>query len=228
LIRNVSLFLAIALLASFASAGAQQTPPPTFLDKQLSRIDLYVGADGLFNHTVSGPVEPKGTAADIGQTESDQVSNTVGELATIRYVARPYVGFELNFVNARYTENYCCTVTTAGGVFGVQTGAHEWTLGYVVTPRTKILGFQPFISVGGGATDFIPTAHGGEGLGSFKQARATYYYSFGLQDDLSPHFGLRAGFREAFYLAPDYGQNYLTILQHTYTYEPNAGFYLRF
>jgi hypothetical protein len=55
-----------------------------------------------------------------------------------------------------------------------------------------------------------------------------YYYSLGVDDAISPHFGFRAQFRQAFFLAPDFGQNYLTILHHTSTIEPGVGFYLRF
>jgi hypothetical protein len=57
----------------------------------------------------------------------------------------------------------------------------------------------------------------------------TYYYSLGLQQSYANgHFGLRAGFRELFFLDPDFGQNYLTILKHATTYEPMIGFYLRY
>ncbi len=227
MIRKVSLFLAIALLGTFCSAGAQQTTPPTFLDKQLSRLDLGVSAAALINQTVSGPLDPKdnGTLPNPGSLSDDQ-SNTVGALVNIRYVAKPLVGFEFNFLYSRYTENYCCSVGNSGTNFGVQTQGNEYTLGYLVTPKFTLLGLQPFASVGAGSTEFKPTAHGGQSLP--KQARMTYYYSIGVQKDLLPNFGVRAAFRETFFLAPDYGQNYLTILQHTTSYEPTVGFYLRF
>jgi len=231
LIRKASPLLAIALLASFSSAGAQQQQPKSFLSKQLDRIDLGVSAAGVFNGTVSGPIVPpnatnyctylNGTAQNCGHnTVSDVISNTVGEDVSIRYVVSPYKGFEFNFVNARYTENFSTPP------FGVQTGAREFTFGYVATPKTTVLGFQPFVSVGTGTTQFKPTPHGGQGLPD--QYRMTYYYSVGLQQDFSPHFGARIAFRQTFLLAPDFGQNYLTILQHTSQYEPTAGFYLRF
>jgi len=222
LIRKVSFFFAAALLATFGSARAQQPQPKTKFEKQLDRVDLGVSAAGLFNSTVAGTVDPKGTAANIGTTVSDEPSNTVGELVNLRYIARPMFGLELNFVNARYTENYSYPPPT----FGVQTGVREFSFGYLVTPKQTIFSLHPFLSAGMGTTEFKPTAHGGEGLPV--KARATYYYSLGVQDDLSPHFGLRVAFRQAFFLAPDFGQNYLTILQHTSSYEPTAGFYLRF
>ncbi len=226
MIRNISLFFATALFGTFLSAGAQQTTPPTFLDKQLERIDLGINGAGLLTPTVSGPVDPKGIAPNSGTSLTDNTSNTLGALINIRYVVKPLVGFEFNYGYARYTENFCCTAISPEANFGVQTQADEFTLGYLVQPNYTFFGFKPFASVGAGATEFKPTAHGGEGLP--KQARATYYYNVGLQDDLSPHFGLRAGFRQTFFLVPDYGQNYLTIKQRTSSYEPYAGFYLRF
>ena len=75
--------------------------------------------------------------------------------------------------------------------------------------------------------EFAPTPGGG--LGFPTQARATYYYSLGLQREyFSEHFGFRAAFRQNFFLAPDYGQNFLTIKQHTTTTSPAFGFYLKF
>jgi hypothetical protein len=57
----------------------------------------------------------------------------------------------------------------------------------------------------------------------------TYYYAVGAEKSvLSPHFGLRVQLRQTFFKAPDFGQNYLTIQQHTWTFEPGAGFYLKF
>ncbi len=97
----------------------------------------------------------------------------------------------------------------------------------MVTPGHTLFGLQPFASVGAGSIEFKPTPHGGQGAP--KQARMAYYYNVGLQQELfESHFGLRAGFRQVFFLAPDFGQNYLTIKQHTITSEPSIGFYFRF
>jgi hypothetical protein len=228
LIRTHTFVLAIALLACSLSAGAQDsssdTPPPSLLSKQLSRVDLGISGAGLFNQTVTGKVQPKGgSAPNYGTTLSDEQSNTAGVLVNIRYTARPLIGFEFNFLYSRYVENFSYPPPAP---FGVQTGANEFTLGYLIQPRIDVFGLQPFASVGAGATEFKPTAHGGEGLP--KQARMTYYYNVGLQKDIFPYLGLRAGFRETFFLAPDFGQNYLTNLQRTSSIEPNIGFYLRF
>jgi hypothetical protein len=110
--------------------------------------------------------------------------------------------------------------------FQVQTKVTEYTFGYLITPPYTIFGFQPFASVGGGPMSFVPTPRGGQE--EPEKARMTYYYSLGLQKDLSPHFGVRGGFRELFFKDPDFGQNYLTILKQSTTYEPMLGFYIRY
>lgn len=224
MIRKVSLFLAAAVLAStFGSAGAQQV---TALDRQLSRLDLGISGAAMFNKSVSGPVLRPDSAICAPMQPcflTQQPSNTVGALVNIRYIVKPLVGIEFNYGYSRYTENFSYPPPT----LGVQTGSDEYTLGYIFTPAHHIFGFQPFVSGGMGTTEFKPTLHGGESLP--KQARATYYYSAGIQQEyLSSHFGLRASFRQLFYLAPDFGQNYYTIKQHTTTTEPTFGFYLRF
>jgi hypothetical protein len=219
LIRNVLPFAAALAFTFSAATVVAQDAPVTGLDKQLSRIDFGVQGVGMFTKTVQGTILPT-AAQEAGPTISDEPSNTLGALVTLRYVAKPFLGFEGNYGYARYTENF-------SNIGGVQTQANEYTLGYLVTPAFTILDFQPFVSVGAGSIGFRPTPRGGQGLKI--QARAAYYYSAGIQKEyFSEHFGLRAGFRQVFFLAPDYGQNYLTIKQHTMTSEPFAGFYLKF
>jgi hypothetical protein len=221
LIRNV-LSIAAALAFTF-SAAAQE--PLTPLEKHLSRMDLSVMGVGEFNKETSGPIIPP-FAPNAGQIVSLIPSNTVGALITLRYIVKPYIGIEGNYGYARYTENFYNVSGTQSHV-GVQTGANEFTLGYIVTPPHPFFGFQPFISAGAGSIEFKPTPGGGVGLKP--QARATYYYSGGIQKEfLSSHFGLRASFRQLFLLAPDFGQNYFTIKQRTITTEPGVGFYLKF
>ena len=109
---------------------------------------------------------------------------------------------------------------------GVQTKATEYTFGYIVHAPTQ-LGFQPFLSAGAGTIAFKPTPGGGQGL--TEHARMTYYYSAGVEDMLfASNFGVRAQVRQVFFKAPDFGQNYLTINQHTSTFEPGIGIFVRF
>jgi hypothetical protein len=234
LIRKAFPFLAAAFLASTVGSALAQTTsaPPTALSKQIDKIDLTIAGVGSFNNKVTGPVIDNGTDPDnVGESITQFGSNTLGALVSIHYPAKPYFGLEFNYGYARYTENF-----EGPGVqgflpedttdFQVQTKVNEYTFGYLITPPHPIFGLQPFASVGAGTQAFKPTAFGGQELP--EKARATYYYSLGVQKDYSQHIGFRLGFRELFFLDPDFGQNYLTILKHATTYEPMVGFYLRY
>jgi hypothetical protein len=216
----------LTLSASQAIAQDDAPVPETKFQKQLDRIDLAVSAAGSIGTSVSG-IEQR----DINTSHSMltiKPSSTVGELVTLRYTAKSYVGFEFNFGNLRYTENYTYVPPPSQSLpfTGAQTGARELTLGYVAhTP--KIFGVQPYLGAGGGTIGFKPTTGGGLGLP--QQYRAAYYYSLGLEDNFpGSHFGARVGFRQLIFLAPDFQQNYLTITRRTSTYEPTIGFFLRF
>jgi hypothetical protein len=228
LIRKALPLLAAALLVSSFGSAFSQSPtdvPQTTFQKNIDRLDLGISGVGIFNNTVSGSVIPS-AASNYNTPATQYGSNTFGALVTLRYIAKPYFGLEGNYGYARYTENFD-NPSSALGLFQIQSKVTEYTLGYVVTPPHPIFGFQPFASVGAGSQAFRPTARGGEE--EPEQARATYYYSLGLQQSYSNgHFGLRAGFRELFFLDPDFGQNYLTILKHATTYEPMIGIYFRY
>lgn len=201
--------------------------PPTPFERQMAHIDFGLTAIGQFGKTVSGVV-PQNSAPDAGATVSEHPSTTVGALANIRYTPKPYLGLEINYSYARYTESfYGSSASPAGQPFTIQTQVNETTFGYIVTPPHPIFGLQPYASAGFGSTRFRPTAGGGES--SPIQWRATYYYTLGVQKEFADsHFGARLGFRQTFFLAPDFLENYLTILKHTDTAEPSIGFYLRF
>jgi hypothetical protein len=203
--RKATPLLAASLFALIVATtpsvlSAQSETPETPLVKQLHKLDLGVSGVGIYNTTVTGPIIPT-QAPDYGTIVTQYGSNTAGALATLRYIAKPYFGLEFNYGYARYTENY----SVAPGQ--IQTKVNEYTFG---------------------TQAFKPTPHGGQGAP--EKARATYYYTLGVQKELGQngHFGIRAGFRELFFLDPDFGQNYLTILKHANTYEPQAGFYLRY
>jgi hypothetical protein len=233
LIRKALPLLAAALFAStLGGAHAQTTAPPTALERQVEKLDLSVAGVGIYNSTVTGTVVTDLGADNQGQSITEHGSNTLGALVSIHYIARPYVGLEFNYGYARYDENF-----TGPGIanyflppntpeFKVQSKVNEYTFGYLITPPHPVFGWQPFVSVGAGTQAFKPTPLGGQE--EPEKARMTYYYSLGLQKNFGQHLGLRAGFRELFFLDPDFGQNYLTILQHATTLEPMAGFYLRY
>ncbi len=204
------------LFATLAApvAHAQATSGNPALEKQLSRIDFAASGIGSFTKGVTG-------TNYLGVKLTQDGSNTFGALVTIRYTVSPYLGGEFNYTYARYTQNFSQYI-----VGGAQTNASEYSVGYVAHPPHPIFGAKPFIAGGAGSTAFRPTPGGGQGLKA--QARMTYYYAVGVEKDLTPHFGVRAQIRQSFFKAPDFGQNYLTIQQHTWTFEPGFGFVLRF
>jgi hypothetical protein len=208
--------------------GQDETPPPTPFQKQMDKVDFAIVAAGEISSTVSG-VEQR-DASTTHTVLTIKPSSTVGELATIRYTAKPWVGFEFNFGNLRYTQDYTFVPLPGSQNIlagGAQSGVRELTLGYVAHLPYRPFGITPFVGVGGGTIRFKPTPGGGQGLP--QQYRAAYYYQAGVEGNFpDSHFGMRVAFRQSIYLAPDFLQNYLTITRRTITTEPTIGFFVRF
>lgn len=213
--------LLLCLVATVAAPNIKaQEPQHPGLDRQLERIDLGVSGVGVFNNDSSGTAIVNGKPTTVTLSPG----NTLGALITVRYTKSPLLGFEFNYGYARYTDTF--TPFGAQPFAGVQQNASEYTAGYVAHIR-PVFGLHPFASAGLGTIAFRPTPRGGEGL--IKQARAAYYYAVGAEQNVfSPHFGIRVQVRQVFFKAPDFGTNYLTIQQHTSTFEPGVGFFLRF
>lgn len=227
--RVWSLVFCLSLAFTASSARAQATSGNPALDKQLSRIDFAVSGIGSFTKDTSG-------TNNLG-VKIDQIpSSTLGALVTVRYTKSPYFGLEFNYTYARYNQKFKCNTGTPTfpcnpGDFvyfpgGVQNNASEYSFGYVIHPPREFFGTKPFISVGAGTTAFRPTTGGGQGLHS--RARMTYFYAAGLEKQLSPHFGVRAQFRQTFFKAPDFGESLITLQQQTWTIEPGVGFVIHF
>jgi hypothetical protein len=224
-----ALLLCLLSLTAGRAIAQSSTTPLTGFEKQMNRIDLSVSVAGMFSTSVTG-------TNYVGVTFTQKPSNTVGELATLRYIAKPLVGFEFNFGNSRYAQNFntthftnsttCPNSTCQYLVGGAQNNVHEETLGYVAHLH-PLFGIEPFVGAGGGTMRFRPTTFGGQGLP--QQYRAVYFYEGGAEDYFpNTHLGVRVGFRQLIYLAPDFGQNYLTITRRARTSEPTFGFFLRF
>jgi Outer membrane protein beta-barrel domain len=210
------------LLTAVGSTAKAQTSQNTGLDRQLSRIDLGVSAVGVFNMDSNGVAVVNGKPNTPVNLSPGQ---TAGAVVTLRYTIKPMVGFEGNYGYARYTDTFTPFGAQPNG--GVQQNASEYTLGYVVHAKKEYFGMTPFASGGLGTMVFRPTPGGGLALP--EQARAVYYFSVGAETTVwSPHFGVRLQYRQLFFKAPDFETNYLTIQQHTTTFEPGFGFFLRF
>ena len=218
-VRSVLFCLLLTAVGSTAKAQTSQNPA---LDRQLSRIDLGVTAVAVFNKDSNGVAVVNGKPNTPVNLSPGQ---TAGAVVTLRYTIKPLVGFEGNYGYARYTDTFTPFGSQPNG--GVQQNASEYTLGYVAHAKKEYFGLTPFASAGAGTMVFRPTPGGGLALP--EQARAVYYFSVGAETTvLSPHFGVRAQYRQLFFKAPDFLTNYLTIQQHTTTYEPGIGFFLRF
>jgi len=219
-VRSVLFCLLLTAAGSTAKAQTASTNPA--LDKQLSRIDFGVLGVGVINKSSNGFATVNGhpnTAVNLNP------SNTAGAVLSLRYTAKPLFGLEFNYGYARYNDLFTPFGAQPNG--GVQQNASEYTFGYVVHSKKQYFGWTPFASGGAGTTVFRPTPGGGLALP--EQARATYYFSVGAETTvLSPHFGIRAQYRQVFFKAPDFLTNYLTIQQHTTSYEPGFGFFFRF
>ena len=221
-----ALLLCIPGLTASQAIGQEATPLTPF-QKQMDRIDFAVSMAGILSTSVSG-IEQR----DASSTHNNLLispSSTVGELLTLRYTAKPLLGYEFNFGSSRYTQNFTFTPPLMHNILqSAQTGVHEFSLGYIAHPR-KIYGVQSYLGAGIGTLRFKPTPGGGEGLPF--QYRMAYYYNFGVEQNFTGsanHFGVRLGFRQLIYLEPDFLTNYLTITRRTRTSEPTFGFFLRF
>lgn len=216
--------LSLALLPTARLHAQAEVETP--LRRQLHRLELSLSAIDNITGTTSGVSyandNPRPAEA---QTLQSAPTTAIGGLLTIRYTRSPLVGGEFNYSYNKYTFNYTPQIVQGG----VQNSVNEFSVGYVAHgPRLTGFGIQPFGSVGVGTTAFKPTTFGGQGLR--EQARMTYYYAVGADVPvlLEGRLGFRAQLRQAFFLSPDWGQNYLTIKQHTSSLQPAIGLYLHF
>lgn len=218
MLKMFRLALPVLAIASFAAVGQAQIDTetaPTKMQRFFSHIDVGLEGTGVFTKSVTGT-----TPLDTTVTQSG--SNTFGGLFAVRATKSPWVGMEVNLGYSRYTQSYTCCQLEGGA----QANAEEFTVGYVVHPPTTIFGTKPSFSAGSGVLAFKPTSLGGQNFNT--QARQVYYYSANTDVPLADFFAIRLGFRQQFYLAPDFGQNYITIKKHTTTSEPVVGFIFHF
>jgi hypothetical protein len=223
---SAALFLfgctAVTSFGPCTSQAAAQTIPETRLQRQLDRVDLGLQGVGEYTGTVSGTTKLINPSTNAGYSLTEDPSTTFGFLGTLRYTYSPFRGAEFNYGYARYTENFSSFI-----VGGAQTTASEYSVGYVAHSPRQFFGVTPYASAGIGTIDFKPTRYGGQGLP--EQARMEYYYNVGVETPLFTNWlGLRVGFRQQFFLAPDFQTNYLTILKRTTTSEPMVGFTAHF
>jgi hypothetical protein len=222
--RRTSVQVLLALCASASTAACAQNAP-TPLGTFFSKVDLGVSGIGQFTPSTSG-------INYLPQSVQQSPSSTLGTFVEIHYSRSPHFCVAINFSQARFSENYKVASVTGTPpsqqpyFLGVQSKFQEFSVGYLVHGPT-LAGLDTFGSVGGGLVEFKPTAGGG--LGLLPEGLGSAYYAIGVQRTLgSDHFGVRAQFRQTFYAAPNFNQNYLSTDKRSFTLEPGVGFYLRF
>ncbi len=214
-----------ALLSLGTLAASAQTTAPTASDKFFAHFDLGISGSGEFTPNTSGNTY-------LPQSVQLSPSNTLGALVELRYTVSPKIGLQYNYSYARYVDNFTINNTTGTPInqvpyiVGVQTKVTEYTVGYV-GHIPNYFGLHPFVGAGGGLLAFRPTKGGGQGVQN--QVRGAIYYAVGVEDTVfSEHFGLRVQFRQLYFGAPDFNENYLANGQRSHTTQPTAGFFLRF
>ena len=220
---GISAVFVLTLLPALASA---QQKTETALTRQLAHIDLAINAAGSITSKTSGN-------SYLPQLVALSPSNTVGALVQIRYTKSPLIGAEFNYGFVRYTDNFTLSSvagtpsTDANFVLGAQTKVSEYSVAYIVHTPGTYFGVHPFAGVGVGGFEFSPTGGGGQGLP--KEPRGVYLYELGADAALlGPDFGVRVQFRQQFFGAPDFNQNYLANNQRSITSQPTIGFWYRF
>ncbi len=129
---------------------------------------------------------------------------------------------ELNYQYTQLTEAYNSPV--GGGVFvrtTVPTSYREVTGAFLFESHMR--GIRPFLSLGGGAIDFIPAGV----AGAHNQWRGTGLAEFGFDLPAGRHFGLRVQGRSLFYRAPNFNNSALQARTWVATVNPAGSFYVR-
>jgi len=218
---RTSIWAAVFSIALCASAAAQTATTP--FGRAMEKVDLGVSGIGEFTPTTSGNNL-------FNQSVAAVPTNTLGALIELRYTKSPLIGIELNYSYARYNDTFSVGSGTLPSqqpyVLGVQSKVNEYSLGYV-GHGPVLAGLKTFAGAGLGAIEFKPTTAGG--LGVQPEVRTGFYYTVGLEKGLfQDNFGIRAFFRQTFYGAVDFNENYLATGARSITTEPGVGFYLRF
>ena len=216
-------FCGFALFLMAACALILPTPASA-QRKYFAHDDVALSGSYVVGTSVTGTIP--GSVPPNSQTEKPSTSGAI--MFTGRYTRSKFIGFEGNFSFTRLDEDFSGIAPGTKQQFligGAQSTIEEFSLGYIAHAPT-MFGVVPFAGAGIGVLSFEPTPYGGQSLPP--QARMEYYGTIGADAAITPHFGVRAQFRDLIYKAPDYGQNYLTTGKRTQTFEPTIGFYLRF
>lgn len=148
-----------------------------------------------------------------------QPTEGVGLLVTLRAAPKSWLGLEANYGFNHDNQRY----QVQGAKQTINNYQHEATLGYVLHVKT-LYGIQPFVVVGGGATDFAPS---GNGQNQWRGA-GMYEVGFDYIPKRSPNVGFRIQQHALLYKAPDFYNNSLRSNTWVHQSSPAAGVFVRF
>jgi hypothetical protein len=190
----------------------QQYPAPQYHKPHHDTADFALGA----TRQLTQPITRSGGPSSVGTTDS------TGFLASFRAHPMGGAAVELNYQYTQLTEQYRSPV--GGGVFvntSVPVNFHEATGAFLFESHMR--GIRPFLSLGGGAIDFIPSGV----ANAHNQWRGTGLAEFGFDLPAGRHLGIRAQGRSLFYRAPNFNSATLQSRTWVATVEPAISVYGR-
>jgi outer membrane immunogenic protein len=155
---------------------------------QESRQDVSISAMGLFAPEVHG------NAVQLNTT------NTLGFLASYRFMLTPRSAVELNYSFAQFSEKY---VTSFAPNVRIHTRSQEMSGAYVYNMNFK--NFNPFVEAGPGAIIFTPIIDAGTNQKDTRQnTNIGALFGGGVAYEISPSFDIRAAYRGFLVKTPDF------------------------
>jgi hypothetical protein len=223
----------IKALPVIAMLTAVNSPAQLYQYAKQHGASISVGATGNFatplttNPTATTFTTGTGPTAATNTIFNQQqyITSSVGFLTSFQFHPVPWAGVEVNYGYQHYSErfNYNLTGTPTTQVVSVPTTTHEATAAYQFHP--KHIPFQPFVNIGGGAIDFVPTR------GGPNQWRAAGLLETGFEVGM-PHtqkrLALRIQGRGLFYRAPNFNSTQVSTRSWRASAEPSASFVYRF
>jgi hypothetical protein len=175
---------------------------------KLHEADVSVGGTGQLT-----------TAVTEGNGNHQRTTDSTGLLLSLRDHPLAWAGVEVNYGYNRFTEDF---ITKGDQIHArVPVNVHELSGAYMFHPH--FLHLQPFVNIGGGALDFVPTARPGD------QWRGIGLTEVGFDVPTSnPHFGFRVQGRALIYRAPSFDISAVATQKWVVTTEPSLSAYIRF
>ncbi len=219
-------------LPMFLLLAAAKAPAQFYKYLPQHGASVSVGATGNFVTPMTENPNPVTTVTGINPAtattftnQSQYITSSVGFLTSLQFHPVPWAGVEVNYGYQHYSERFNYNSTSSAGTqtASVPTTTHEATAAYQFHP--KHIPFQPFVNIGGGAIDFVPT-NGGQ-----NQWRAAGLLETGFEVGM-PHtarkLALRIQGRGLFYRAPNFDNAALSTRSWRASAEPSASFVYRF